>query len=58
MNTTIIFMEFAGAVIVFVAGTLVGAHNSVTVDSAIAHIREAEAQAQAILSKITAHKTS
>lgn len=51
-------LEAAGAVVVFVVGVAVGAHNAVTVDKAIAVVKQAEASAQATLAKITAHKAS
>lgn len=47
-----------GAVLVFVAGIVIGANNKVSVDEAIASLRNAEAQAKATIDKITAHKAS
>lgn len=48
----------AGAVVFFVGGVLVGAHNAPTVDKSIAALKAAEASAQATIDKITAHKAS
>lgn len=42
----------------FVAGAVVGVHNTPTVDKAIAAVKAAEASAAATLAKITAHKAS
>ena len=51
-------IEIVAAIVLFGGGVLVGAHNVVTVDKAIATLDAAEKQAAADLEKITAHKST